>query len=337
MNRIPAIDTLRVFAILAVLTLHARLFRTGGELAGWERVAEIVLDHASRFAVPFFFFVAGFLFERGRGEKSRLDRAIPQVKRLLVIYLGWSLILLGEEIAERWIRGCLAAGEFTAIMWPDSMIWREGLIYGVRMHLWFLPALMQCLLVYAVLGGWRFGGWIISGLYIAGLAFGAYAPVTGIDIGVWSRNSIFFGTLFVWAGAKTATRKHPPTLGMALGLIVMGSLSHVAELILLHEVWGQEWLHERINFLAGTALVGIGVGWLALARPGLGGKSWLPALGAFTLGVYILHLDVMRLLAGVTPFHGIAGQLLLVIVCYAVTIGIVRLIACWNPARKWVC
>lgn len=332
MGRIPAIDTLRVFAILAVLTLHARLFRAGGDLAGWERAAEIVLDHASRFAVPFFFFVAGFLFERGRGDKPPMDRAVSQLKRLLLIYLGWSLALVALE----WVEQSVRAGGPVPVSWLGAAAVKDKLIYGARMHLWFLPALMQSLLLYAALARTRLVGPVAVGLYAVGLATGTYAPLTGIDFGVWSRNGPFFGTLFLWAGAVSARRMHPPTLGAPIGMIVAGAALHAAELVWLHESHGQDWLNERLNYLAGTALVGIGVGWLALARPSLGAKTILPACGAYTLGVYILHLDVMQWLAEAVPFTGIAGQMALVLVTYAVTLGVVRVIAAWRGGRKWV-
>ncbi len=336
MGRIPAIDALRVFAILAVLTLHSRLFRAGEDLAGWERGAEVALDHASRFAVPFFFFVAGFLFERGRGAKPPLERAVPQVKRVLVLYLGWSLILLGEEVIEAWGRRCVSEGGFAAVPWPDWAALPNRLLYGVRMHLWFLPALAQSLLLYAALAGTRLAGPVAVALYAVGLATGTYAPLTGIDFGVWSRNGPFFGTVFVWAGAVSARRIRPPTLAAALGLTVAGSLLHAAELVWLHEAVGLPWLHERINYLAGTAMMGVGVGWLALARPNLGAKTFLPACGALTLGVYILHLDVMQWLAETGWFAGIAGQMGLVLACYAVTLGLVRVIAMSKAGRRWV-
>ena len=72
MGRVASLDTGRVVAVLAVLTLHARLRRQffGGDLHGWERVAEVAADHACRFAVPFFFFVSGYLLARSAPPRS---------------------------------------------------------------------------------------------------------------------------------------------------------------------------------------------------------------------------------------------------------------------------
>src|SRR4051794_29087241 len=63
---VASLDTGRVVAALAVLARHARLRRQfyGGDLHGWERAVEVVTDHACRFAVPFFFFVSGYLLAR---------------------------------------------------------------------------------------------------------------------------------------------------------------------------------------------------------------------------------------------------------------------------------
>ena len=338
MNRIPAIDTLRVFSILAVLTLHSRSFRMPGDLTQWESTAEIITDHACRFAVPFFFFASGFLFERGHRGGTRLDRTMPQLKRLLWLYLGWSVALQVWETTEIWLRSSLEAGHGVAIPWPDPATLPVKLIYGVRMHLWFLPALMQCLLLHALLGPDRRAGLIAVGLELFGLAGGAYMPVTGFDLGVWCRNTVFFGYLFVWAGAHSARLPQPPRLATAVAMITLGAVLHAVEMIYLHEFRGVSWINERVNFLAGTALTGIGVGLLALARPAwsLGSNTWLPTCGAFTLGVYLLHLDVMRDLAELIPVRGYLGQLLLVAITYLVSFAIARILACGKFTRKWV-
>lgn len=327
MGRISAIDSIRVLAILAVFTLHSRLFRTETILASWEVSAEIWLDHLSRFAVPFFFFVAGFLFERNRKETTPIDRAVKQAKRLLLLYLVWTLVLSLLDLLEMWARG-------DVIPWNPGQ-WPDKLIYGVRMHLWFLPALMQCLLLNAVLGTGRLAGTVVLALYLIGLFGGSYGSLTGVDLGVWSRNSVFFGSVFIWAGRRAAINDSPRP-STAFILVLVGTILHGLEIWFLHYVGQQGWLHERINYLFGTLLVGIGFGRFVLTIPTFGEGTWLPKLGQYTLGIYIIHLDVMSWLQLWFPVTTISSQLRLIVLSFVVCMVLVLILSRCKPLRKWL-
>jgi surface polysaccharide O-acyltransferase-like enzyme len=339
MGRIASIDTLRVPAILAVLILHSRLFRSGGDLASCEHAAAAVLDHAARFGVPFFFFVSGYLLaaRRANGEPA-LGRAIGTVKRLAWLYVAWSVLLLAEEFGERAIREYISTGSAS---WPtlDGPDLVRRFVFGVRLHLWFLPALGVALLIVGFLerAGTRVLLGVGAGLYAVGLAGGSYAHVTGFDLGVMSRNGPFFGTLFVAAGFVAASSSWRPTLGQAIAVTAAGAAVHAAELLALHHFSGMPLVHERLNYLGGTALMGVGVGMIALARPGLGARTVWPKWGALSLGVYILHVDVQQALAAVNPVGGVAGQLVLVAAAYGISLAIAALLASTRAGRRLVC
>ena len=319
MPRIASIDALRVAAIVAVLMLHARLFRPPGDLTPAGQVAEAALDHAARFGVPFFFFASGYLFGRGRGADP-LGRAVAQVKRLAWLYVVWSILLLAWEVGGRAARETIAYGSADWPTLPGGTAFGlvRRFVVGVRMHLWFLPALGLATLVVGAVA--RFGPRVLvvvaAALYACGLACGSYADITGLDLGLLSRNGPFFGTLFVATGYVAAIRDWKPPLALGVGLTAAGYAIHLAELLALHRFAGVALVDPRVNYLAGTALVGIGVGLIALARPALGAGTIWPQWGTLTLGVYILHVDIEQLLAEINPLNGVGGEVLLVAATY---------------------
>lgn len=315
MTRIPSLDTFRAVAILAVLNLHARLF-LASDLVGWERTVGIVLEHAARFAVPFFFFASGYLLARGRADRPPLDRAAASFRRVVVLFLIWSVILFAIEPVERWLVASLG-GSPPPVSTTATL---DRFLRGVRIQLWFLPALATAQLLVGILAGrpaWL-GLAVAGALYLVGLAGGTYAPVSGFDLGPVARNGPFFGTLFVYLGYRAADR--PPPRGWHGPLLVAaGAALHLGEMTYLNRTYGVSPLDPRLNYFAGTALVGLGVGRLALARPDLGAGTPLPKLGTLTFGIYVLHVDVQQVLVAFRPIHDLAGQLALVAISFVLT------------------
>jgi surface polysaccharide O-acyltransferase-like enzyme len=188
---VASLDTGRVVAVLAVLTLHARLFRAG-QLHGWERVVEIVADHAARFAVPFFFFVSGYLLGRSTRGGPALPRAVSSFKRVVILYLVWSVLLLAIEPLERGVYNLLATDRLAdpPLVWPAPADFVRRLFEGARMQLWFLPALGTAMLVVGLLDRVRpaVGLMVAIAFYAVGLAGGVYSSLTGFDLGMFGRN-----------------------------------------------------------------------------------------------------------------------------------------------------
>lgn len=340
MARVASLDTGRVVAVLAVLTLHARLFRAG-ELHGWERVVEVVADHAARFAVPFFFFVSGYLLGRSTRNGPALPRAAASFKRVVLLYLIWSVLLLAIEPLERGVYNLLAADRLLEppLIWPPPGDWVRRLFEGARMQLWFLPALGTAMLVVGLLDRVRpaVGLVVAIALYAVGLAGGVYSPLTGFELGLVSRNGPFFATLFVFLGHRMGRMEFKPRLGPAVALVAAGAALQGLEIWYLHEFHRADWLDPRANYFVGTSLMGIGAGRIALARPDLGAGTVWPQLGALTLGVYVLHLDLQQYwLVPVLAPYTLAGQFALVIVSYVISAALTWLIARTRVGRRLV-
>lgn len=340
MGRVASLDTGRVVAVLAVLMLHARAFRyrESGDLDGWQRTAEVIADHACRFAVPFFFFVSGYLLGRSTGGGPVLPRAAASFKRLVLLYLAWSLLFVAVTPFEWAAYRELAGLPHEPLAWPTPGEWVMQVLQGARVQFWFLPALATALLVVGLLDRVRpdVGMTVAVALYAVGLALGTYGDVTGLDIGPISRNGPFFATLFVFLGYRSGKTDERPRLGPAVLLVVAGAAIQGLEAWALHQYAGADWLAPRADYFAGTALVGLGVARLALARPDFGAGTVGPRLGTLTLGVYLLHLDVQYLLTAVRPPRTLGGQFGLVVFGYVLSVALTWVIAKTRVGRRLV-
>lgn len=90
----PAADALRILAILAVILIHTTtrtLEATGYALQ--ETRFTLFLNQASRFAVPLFFMISGFVLELNYHTKEKyLIFLKKRLGRIIVPYIFWSVI-----------------------------------------------------------------------------------------------------------------------------------------------------------------------------------------------------------------------------------------------------
>ena len=340
MGRVASLDTGRVVAVLAVLLLHARVFRVayGGALDGWERTIEVLADHACRFAVPFFFFVSGYLLGRSTRGGPVLPRAASSFKRLVLLYLLWSILFVAVTPLE-WAAYRELTGEpHQKLAWPPIIEWVMQVLQGARMQVWFLPALATALLVVGLLDrapptvGWG----VAIALYATGLAVGTYGKMTGLNLGTFSRNGPFFSTLFVFIGYRTGKLGDRPWLGSAILLTVAGAALQGFEAWFLRREYRADWIAEGADYFVGTALLGVGVARMALARPDFGAGTVGPRLGALTLGVYLLHVDVLDLLSAFWPPRTLGRQFGLVVFGYVISAALTWAIARTRVGRRLV-
>jgi probable poly-beta-1,6-N-acetyl-D-glucosamine export protein len=90
----PAVDALRVIAILAVILIHTTTRTLEVSVFDLQRMSwTLILNQISRFAVPLFFIISGFVLELNytfhAGYFSYLKK---RVKRLFIPYIVWSAI-----------------------------------------------------------------------------------------------------------------------------------------------------------------------------------------------------------------------------------------------------
>jgi probable poly-beta-1,6-N-acetyl-D-glucosamine export protein len=89
----PAIDTLRLISILAVVLIHTTTREL--EVTHYDLVHQtltLFLNQASRFAVPLFFMISGFVLQLNYSPTDIWSYLKKRVSRLFIPYIFWSLI-----------------------------------------------------------------------------------------------------------------------------------------------------------------------------------------------------------------------------------------------------
>jgi len=129
----PAIDVMRLLAILAVVLVHTTtktLNATGYDLnAYWW---PLLLNQISRFAVPMFFLISGFVLELNYGHHpDYLSYLKKRLSKILVPYLFWSLIYYFFVYKNN------------QVPLSTTLLWG-----GAAYQLYFIPALMIFYLIF---------------------------------------------------------------------------------------------------------------------------------------------------------------------------------------------
>lgn len=333
-SRLDGIDTFRALAVAAVVYIHLSPFR-GADYAGTraQAVADL-LNVPSRFAVPFFFLVAGYFFAaRLRRHARPLSAAVLSARRIATVFAFWSACyLVVPAILRAWRRGnpgVLLDDVQQKVAWMAAHPW-TSLFQGPQEHLWFLPALVTAMTILACVVWLGFGPAhaVCAGavLYVVALAAGSYSQVTGLELPFNPRNGPFVALLFVAAGAWLHGRASARP-GVALAVAAIGLLLCLAEALALREATGRA--ISSHDALVGTVPLGIGMFLLALASPRLGAGTPWPALGRLALGVYACHMLIALPIEVVRPESApLASELLL-----APVVLLLSAVTAWTMAR----
>lgn len=115
-----------------------------------DRTGEIIRALA-RFAVPFFFMISGyFCYYEGGGAVRKIPRKMKHIAKLalwsVLFYFFWELLMhiLEKQSVYTWLLGV-----FQEETLKDFALYNAT--SAVKMHLWFLPALIYCyVLVYFI-------------------------------------------------------------------------------------------------------------------------------------------------------------------------------------------
>ena len=293
-NKIPSLELGRVIAMLAIIAIHSQLLMSGPLISDQPLFGQII-NQASRFAVPLFFLISGFLI-----APKLLNSPFPAFKRyslpLFKIWIIWSIISLATpfnlgKVAEQ---GYVAerSGYINYLMMnPLNSFMEGGLV-----HLWFLPALIIAVGIIATLihlKQLKFLLPISILLYLYGVLAGSYQPITEIASPFFTRNGPFFSTLMVACGFLIRLKGIKISAKKSLTIMLLGMTLHFFEAFYLTQFDIAFVIHD---FLFGTFLWGVGFFSLLLAKPNWGNNNWIPKLSESILGVYVIHLIIIILL-----------------------------------------
>ncbi|WP_049928878.1 acyltransferase [Halopiger goleimassiliensis] len=340
-DRIYSIDSTRAIAMVFVVAIHADPFRGIGT---YGNAANFVIESTGRFAVPFFFVTAGYLFaaKRSRTDGRYVSKYVTRVTslygRALVVYAPIALVLaagmaVGSErgVANAVIeRGLEAASPLGLVYYGDS----------VAFHLWFLPALVISIaLVYAFVATEKTR--YLLPVAIAFHAVGILGETTGVHVPLETRDALFFGFFYTSLGYCLRSwdwSPDPSRRGRYLALAVLFGIVHLLERYALGYVLGDASMRHGVyepEYTLATALFVAALFVFLLSSPSLGRTTRLPEIGANAVLIYVAHPIVLYSLDETAKFLGVGDfalpvtllwHLLLVPVAYVGTLALAVLV-----------
>jgi peptidoglycan/LPS O-acetylase OafA/YrhL len=321
-QRMATIDTLRFLGAIAVIFIHVTPFYMDEGPALHQKFLGWFLFFVFDFAVPIFLVVAGYLFGKSVARQNLQAVYWKNLKRLLVVFLGWSLIYCLPPLTPEFFQSVRESGLPRAVYWHVKYVlgfvspW-YFLMAGTAAHLWFISALIQAFTLMTIMIGLK---QVRAMVYLALVMF-ALTPLVNLYcqqglVEHYDWNPMvgpFRATVFVVAG-WWLSHKDRLSPRLANTLLVTGFIVYVLEDWLLWKFYGI----ETPFYEYGRLLMTTGIVMWALIRPNIGANSWMPRLGLYTLGIYCVHPLVIKLFE---PYQGsvpsVAWDFILPVVVYA--------------------
>ncbi len=345
-----------MLAIVAVLVIHATPFahRTPPVRVGnvWDMAT--IANQLARWAVPAFFVWSGYFWADGlaaRGAFSRGALTLPSahgaliwqatwrmVRRLATLFAVWCVVFVlpyeghlfqqatGFAVWQAWSHA-LSRNVHWILTHPGTVF-----LQGTNGHLWFLMALMAAVTVSGFVLTLHttkpFGMLTTLALLLYGL-FLLMEPYSktrlGIPVAFNGRNGPMLSLLFFVMGLQLQRAgRRPAWVWQGALLTMVGAVVSVVELT---------WLRGRgvslaQDAVAGTVLLGTGVAMVTLANPRWLQWRALSVLAPSVLGIYLVHpifVDLLEPLVrrAANPW----GDLLELLVIFALSLGLIRLMA----------
>ena len=302
-HKIASLELGRLFALFAIIALHSQIFMTY-LLVDDVPVFGYTFNQLTRFAVPFFFILSGYLIQP-KLSTSPFDTLKHYSSPLIKIWLVWSLLCLAMPF--NWQR--VATDGYLA---ERTGYWNwltqnplNALMEGGMVHLWFIPALVIAVGIIALLIHFNKSSLLIPVaviLYAYGVMGGSYQTLTEVWTPFFTRNGPFFSTLMVVIGFELRKRKVTLSSTKSLLLLLVGIVIHFSEaywLTTYHVPFNQH------DFLTGTPFIGIGLFLLLLSRPNIGNHPLTFKLSRHVLSIYICHLLFVAVLWNLTKMMGV--------------------------------
>lgn len=272
-KKIASLELGRLIAIFAVVAMHCQLFMTYLQV-GETPWLGYLFNQCTRFAVPLFFLIAGFLI-----QPKLVAAPMVTLKNycapLLRIFAVWSVICLlmpfdfGTLLENGYLAERLGYWQYL-LSRPINTLLEGGLV-----HLWFLPALMLAALITALLLHFHKARWLLPiavVLYLYGVAAGSYYNLTNIWAFCFTRNGPFFSTLMFALGFLIREKEFRLSRGAALAMALIGMAMHLGEAYFLMDF---KQPFNSNDYLLGTVLWGTGLFLFLLATPQLGDRPWV--------------------------------------------------------------
>jgi surface polysaccharide O-acyltransferase-like enzyme len=323
------IDVMRVFATFGVVVVHTRPFEHYGNPD--QNYLFLVTNQSARFAVPYFFVMAGYLWMEKLKQGNALDAYSRRyIIRIVRIFVFWSCVygVVGSvspgTILNEGVAGVVKSVEaFGLLLWRDPATF---LFQGSRGHLWFLSALLCTVMIAVTFFYMRWQRWLLpaaGALYALSLMGGAYATTpVGLVFPFQSYLGPFVGMLFFVIGVMMSRSEWHVSMRVAVLIFLSGVVVQILEALWLWRAFHVAPVTQEQ--LVSTVPLGIGAAAIALAMPTEGRDAMIARWGPYMLGVYVLHPLVMDALRAI-HIHGVVWDIALPVLVFGVTLCLVML------------
>ncbi|WP_266081150.1 acyltransferase [Haladaptatus caseinilyticus] len=299
-DRIHSIDTLRAIAIFFIVIAHVQPFRGFGTYGNY---IYFVLDTIGQFDVPFFFATSGYFLAETVNVDNVISTVSGSIRKLGSIYLFGRLLSITAIVGLALFQGVPVANALIARGLGDiSTI--DFLYYGsaLAVPLWFLTALIFALIFVACFvrfGKTRYLLPVAALVHIVGL-IGINYQIIG-NVPFRTRDALFFGFFYVALGYQISSINWTPNenrshiyfgaacLLAGVQLVEQYAIGYIIrDHVLRQDIFMTEYTVSTIFFvLALFAYV--------LSNPQWGKNTILPKVGKHALGIYLLHVPLIRL------------------------------------------
>ncbi|GAA5064427.1 acyltransferase [Haladaptatus pallidirubidus] len=299
-NRIHSIDTLRAVAIFFIVIAHVQPFQGFGTYGNY---IYFVIDTIGQFDVPFFFATSGYFLAETVNVDNVKSTVSGSVRKLGSIYLFGRLLSVTAVIGIALLQGVPVTNALIARGLGDIST-LDLLYYGsaLAVPLWFLTALIFSLVFVACFVKFRQTRYLLPVavlVHIVGLIETNYQML--VNVPFQTRDALFFGFFYVALGYQINSVDWTPDENRShiyfaavcflagVQLVEQYAIGYIIrDNLIYQEIYLTEYSISTIFFvLALFAYV--------LSNPKLGKNTILPKVGRHALGIYLLHVPLIRL------------------------------------------
>lgn len=320
-NYFPGFDCLKLLLSFLIVSIHV------GPFLSYSRPLDFLVNQSiARFGVPVFYMISAFLLmNKAEGKLSLSDEstAKKQIKRLLLLYLIWTLIYTPVWIAE-----ALKSPEIRGGIRDCAIQYIKDVIFIGLYRLWYIHSLIIGLVIVITIRRCcsKYKAIIVCvELYVIGILFTSYrglvellmeqsATLYMIDkiyrgVFATTRNGFFFAPLFLMIGCIVAENEVAWLKRTCLLTFAIGTISLVVEVYLLHKF-------EIADDYSLTATLPIGAVALFMLAKEIKNirmtKDTLSNIRNLSILVYLIHPLIIVFLGFVNVVSGVSANSLIV-------------------------
>lgn len=295
--RNQVLDASKAIAAYFVVLLHIRFPGMAGEL----------VNAFARYAVPFFFLISGYFCFYAKKEDT-LKKMPGKVKHIMLLMaVSFPFYIIWEGIMEI-LEGKDALEWMGQLVSPETL--KEFLLYNysspVKWHLWFLPALLYCYLLFWVMEKYQLRSlayWMAPILLACHFFMEEGSVFTGKEFRVMEfRNFFFTGFPFFMLGhlfhrKKEWIRKAIPKTA-CITMASIGGISTVWEFIQF----------GKMELYVGSVFLAAGIFLYSSCHEGGWAPDFLAGIGRkHAFSIYLLHLAAGDVWKGISIALGFWG------------------------------